>query len=89
VSDDRLKRRRFLADMLFAGGALGAAALTARWMSQAPPPAPQQAAVRPSPFPPPAFDPNLSTQPPALDGDVMPVTPGRVAAPQVQIQKRQ
>lgn len=32
MSQQRTKRRQFLADMLFAGGALGAAALAARYL---------------------------------------------------------
>ena len=41
MGDERIKRRRFLADLLFAGGALTAAALAARVYSASPPPEPQ------------------------------------------------
>lgn len=84
MSEDKMKRRRFLADLLFAGGVISAAALLAKATQPAGPttlatgtPAPQSA----SPTPPPV----------QLDGDVAapqpPVEPrlgGAVAPPQPQ-----
>lgn len=62
MSQERINRRRFLADALFAGGALGAAALAARFMTEkAPPPVVSQ----PSPK-----IPCAPPDGPALDGDV-------------------
>lgn len=52
MSESRIKRRRFLADALFAGGALGAAALGARLFSQPKEPEPvciKTPEVRPTP----------------------------------------
>lgn len=40
MSAERINRRRFLADMLFAGGALGATALAARYLTEPEPVAP-------------------------------------------------
>jgi hypothetical protein len=50
VSDVRLKRRRFLADLLFVGGGLGATALAARWLQAAPkaPPEPPPPVAAPA-----------------------------------------
>ncbi|MBX3167298.1 MAG: hypothetical protein KF760_07790 [Candidatus Eremiobacteraeota bacterium] len=63
MSDDKIKRRRFLADLLFAGGALTAAAL----LAQA-----GEAEKKPSPSP----SPPKTSCPPQLDGDVaMPASP--------------
>lgn len=47
---ERMKRRQFIADALFAGGALGAAALATRWLVSTEPAAPAPVA---SPTPPP------------------------------------
>lgn len=50
MSDDRLKRRRFLADMLFAGSAAVGAGLLSRWaMAQKPPETPSSPSPTPSP----------------------------------------
>ncbi len=62
MSDERVKRRKFLADALFAGGALGVAALSARFLSQpheelpvakveptTPPPRPKATPIKPQP----------------------------------------
>lgn len=70
MSQEKFRRRRFLADLLFAGGALSAAALVARI-------ARQQAEPRP-PLPGEPIAPQTPTSPntpgpdPGLDGDVGP-----------------
>ncbi len=53
MGEERIKRRRFLADLLFAGGALTAAALAARSISTTPPSEPQVmgGTTCPSPIP--------------------------------------
>lgn len=81
MSEERLKRRRFLADALFAGGALGAAALTARYLTQPPPPEPPVPGNMPAPVITPSATPTCA-EPPGFDGDVVaPMPSGRVAAP--------
>lgn len=66
---ERIKRRQFLADALFAGGTVAAAALTARWLSEKPP------------APPPTTGPTCSpVQGPTIDGDAVPAMPGFVLA---------
>ena len=63
MSGDKIKRRRFLADLLFAGGAVSAAAL----LAQA-----GDAERKPSPSP----TPQRTSSPPQLDGDVaLPASP--------------
>lgn len=83
MSEERLKRRRFLADALFAGGALGAAALTARYFTrpaEPEPPMPGAVAVPPELIP--SASPTCVETPPGIDGDVVaPMPSGRVAAP--------
>lgn len=50
MSEDRLKRRRFLADMLFAGSAVAGAGLVSRWaMAQKPDPTPSHTPTPPQP----------------------------------------
>ena len=75
MSEDKIKRRRFLADILFAGGAISAAALLAKatQMGGRPEPAPPGSVVAPaSPPAPPSPPPDNR-----LDGDFV--------APQVQV----
>lgn len=50
MSEDKIKRRRFLADILFAGGAISAAALLAQ-ATRGPKPEPSVAGSAPSPTP--------------------------------------
>lgn len=69
MSGDKIKRRRFLADLLFAGGAVTAAAL----LAQA-----GEAERKPSPSP----TPQKTQCPPQLDGDVaIPASPSPQAKP--------
>lgn len=50
MSDERLKRRRFLADVLFAGSAVAGAGLLSRWaVAQKPPETPKTPSPTPSP----------------------------------------
>ncbi len=83
MSGDKIKRRRFLADLLFAGGAVTAAAL----LAQA-----GDAEKKPSPSP----TPQKTQCPPQLDGDVAiptspspkppePVLGGKPMAPQPMV----
>jgi len=53
MGEDRIKRRRFLADLLFAGGALTAAALAARAIAAYPPAEPlvMGSSAQPEPIP--------------------------------------
>lgn len=69
MSAERMNRRRFLADMLFAGGALGATALAARYLTSPEPPSPPPpVAVKPTP--PPEMHPQggMMISPPIQDG---------------------
>ena len=69
MSGDKIKRRRFLADLLFAGGAVSAAAL----LAQA-----GDAERKPSPSP----TPQKTQCPPQLDGDVaIPASPNPSSSP--------
>ncbi len=74
MSESRLNRRKFLADALFAGGALGAAALAARYLAPGREPPPVIAGdlepVKCSPTPTPQ-------ETPAMDGNMVPVAPGQ------------
>ncbi|GMU53388.1 MAG: hypothetical protein AMXMBFR33_25340 [Candidatus Xenobia bacterium] len=73
MSEDRLKRRRFIADMLFAGTAMAGAGLVSRWaMAQKDPP----------PTPPPSPSSTPSPEPPRMRGEVeAPRVKGDVAPP--------
>lgn len=65
MSDEKIKRRRFLADILFAGGAISAAALLAK-ATQGPGrpiPTPTPACSQPSPA-------SVATPEVQLDGDI-------------------
>ncbi len=100
MSEEKIKRRRFLADILFAGGAISAAALVAK-ATQAtanPGPVAQNSTPPGPPTPPatPAVTPSVKTPPePQLGGAVVcptqvtPVPPpvnvrGEVALPQTR-----
>lgn len=77
---DKQKRRKFLADALFAGGALGAAALGARWFV---PPAVSEPDPQGSPTPqrtPDATPSNTPTPVPQRD-PALEVHPGGAVAP--------
>lgn len=86
MSEDKIKRRRFLADILFAGGAISAAALLAKATQMGASPAPVTPPAPPAPQPPPV----------PLDGDAEipqvratrqpePVLGGKPMAPQPQV----
>lgn len=92
MSEDKIKRRRFLADILFAGGGLTAAAFLAKaQFGQAPPTEPPQTCETPSTCPSPDIDGNaVPPTEPHPAGAVAPPQPeepqleGKVAQP-VQI----
>lgn len=93
MTDGRIKRRRFLADILFAGGALSAAALLAQ-VSQAEPtpspnpaPATQTPAATPKPSRTPEFqlDGDVALPPPKPKVAPEPTVRGRVVLPQRQV----
>ena len=91
MSEDKIKRRRFLADILFAGGAISAAALVAKATQSAASPSPvAQNPVPPgTPTPPatPAVTPSVKAPPePQLGGAVAPPVnvKGDVAMPQTR-----
>lgn len=81
MSEDKIKRRRFLADLLFAGGAISAAALLARATQGQ-----SQTVATPSPVNTPCVkNPQAPPPSPQIDGDVAipePALGGKVAAPQ-------
>ncbi len=86
MSEKKRNRRKFLADLLFAGGGLTAAALIAKTQSGGEAPAPHP----PEPAPPPPIEP--VPQPEAVPGLVAPPAPepqieGRVAMPELQRSK--
>ena len=74
MSDDRLKRRRFLADVLFAGGAVAGAGLLSRWAVA------QKPTTTPSPAPTPNQPLGGEPMPPAVKGDVK-TTPSSSPSP--------
>lgn len=81
MSEDKRSRRRFLADLLFAGGALSAAALAAKSRMTSPKPiasaTPAQASPTPAQVSP---TPQVQITPPVINGPEPP-TPGLVAPP--------
>ena len=81
MSEDKIKRRRFLADLLFAGGVVSAAALLARATQGQ-----SETVASPSPAQTPCLQNSQAPPPsPILDGDVAipePALGGKVAAPQ-------
>ncbi len=93
MSEPQKKRRQFLADVLFAGGALGAAALGTRYLmtpraapKEQPTPAPtatKKPPASPTPVPEAPTRGRVISQPtpaPALDGDVY-IAPTPKASP--------
>jgi hypothetical protein len=90
MSEDKMKRRRFLADILFAGGAISAAALLAKASQSTAPAGPTATPV--------VANPTYQADPadPHLDGEVAlpqvqtpktpePVLGGKVQAPQPHV----
>lgn len=95
MSEDKIKRRRFLADILFAGGALSAAALLARAaIPQKPDPQPAGAVVCPSPVATPQLGGEPSPpqpDPASIRGDFkvpQPVTPTLLVGGQAKLPVR-
>lgn len=89
---DKRKRRQFLADALFAGGSLAAAALLARHFAQ---PEPVVAQTTPTPTPTPSStptscppDPNRPVPgemvAPPIEGKVAPATPAPTTTPSIR-----
>ncbi|GMU53387.1 MAG: hypothetical protein AMXMBFR33_25330 [Candidatus Xenobia bacterium] len=87
MSGDKLKRRQFLADALFAGGALGAAALAARYLGNTPPEPEPKVMGKVAPVNTPTPTPVSTCEPvePNVDGGARPLVPGQVMAPQPQV----
>lgn len=86
MSDSKLGRRRFLADLMFAGGALTAAALLAKVAGSAPPVGGSPTPACASPTPAPGADGNVAM--PMVKGEAVapvvrpePAVPGRMAVP--------
>ncbi len=96
MSQEKLKRRQFLADALFAGGALGAAALAARYLGSTPPePEPRvMGKVAPVDTPTPVstcapVEPNVDgAVEPNVNRGARPLVPGQVIAPGTPPQTR-
>ncbi|MCE7875485.1 hypothetical protein DYH09_34675 [bacterium CPR1] len=89
MSADKLKRRQFLADALFAGGALGAAALAARYLGNKPPEPEPKIMGKVAPVHTPTPEPTGICAPvePNVDGGARPLAPGQVVAPQTPPQQ--
>lgn len=82
MSQEKLKRRQFLADALFAGGALGAAALAARYLSNTPPEPEPKVMGKVAPVITPTPVSTCEPVEPNVDGGARPLAPGQVVAPQ-------
>lgn len=84
MSQEKLKRRQFLADALFAGGALGAAALAARYLGNTPPEPEPKVMGKVAPVTTPTPEPTggiCAPVEPNVDGGARPLVPGQVIAP--------
>lgn len=83
MSQDKIQRRRFLADVLFAAGALSAAALAAKGMTPAPPQSTPTPALEATPEVTPACSesPKWEAPVPGQMRAPLPTSPGAAKAP--------